>query len=293
MAEKVQVEELNKDIWKSKNYANYIGLLDPTSRYPLGIDSNHQDVLMFAFMAAYQGKDAKNYKLDRFPLIPLPSWRISWNGLSNLELVKKVFSNITISHAYSSSTSIGNFNTSANYGLDTLTKGKNLTPQYQFTTLTIMERLSPLIKIDMTLKSGLTLNFEIKTDRSLNLTTSYKINEIHNKEYVFGTGYRKSGVILPFKINGRKPMFKNDLDFRMDFSIRDGYTITRDINSNITPSANAGMRSISIRPTLNYNITDNLNFRAFYNRNVNKPKTTLSFPTALTNFGISLRYTLQ
>lgn len=88
-------------------------------------------------------------------------------------------------------------------------------------------------------------------------------------------------------------MFKNDLDFRMDFSIRDGYTITRDINSNITPSANAGMRSISIRPTLNYNITDNLNFRAFYNRNVNKPKTTLSFPTALTNFGISLRYTLQ
>ncbi len=156
-----------------------------------------------------------------------------------------------------------------------------------------MVRLSPLIKIDMTLKSGLTLNFEIKTDRSLNLTTSYKINEIHNKEYVFGTGYRKSGVILPFKINGRKPMLKNDLDFRLDFSIRDGYTITRDINSNIPPTANAGMKSISIRPTLNYNITENLNFRAFYNRNVNKPRTTQSFPTALTNFGISLRYTLQ
>jgi cell surface protein SprA len=293
MADKVQAEELGSDIWKSKNYASKIGVIDPLTRFPVGVDSNHQDVLMYAFMAAYQGKDAKNYKLDRFPLIPLPSWRISWNGLSNLELVKKVFTNITISHAYSSTTSIGNFNTSANYGLDTLKNGENLTPNYQFTTITIMERLSPLIKIDMTLKSGLTLNFEIKTDRSLNLTTSYKINEIHNKEYVFGTGYRKSGVILPFKINGRKPMLKNDLDFRLDFSIRDGYTITRDINSNLPTQANAGMKSISIRPTLNYNITENLNFRAFYNRNVNKPRTTQSFPTALTNFGISLRYTLQ
>lgn len=293
MADKVQTEELSKDVWLSKNYASRIGEIDPISRYPMGVDSNHQDVLMFAFMAAYQGKDAKGYKIERFPIIPLPSWRISWNGLSNLELVKKVFSNITISHAYSSSTSVGNFNTNANYGRDTLLSGKNLTPNYQYTTMTIMERLSPLIKIDLTLKSGLTLNFELKTDRSLNLTTSYKINEIHNKEYVFGTGYRKSGLILPFKINGRKPMLKNDLDFRLDFSIRDGYTITRDINSNAIPQANAGMRSISIRPTLNYNITDNLNFRAFYNRNVNKPKTTQSFPTALTNFGISLRYTLQ
>lgn len=293
MADKVQADELSNEVWSPKNYSSRIGEIDPISRYPIGIDSNHQDVLMFAFMAAYQGKDAKGYKVDRFPMIPLPSWRISWNGLSNLELVKRVFTNITISHAYSSSTSVGNFNTSANYGRDTLLSGKNLTPKYQFTTISIMERLSPLIKIDMTFKSGLTLNFELKTDRALNLTTSYKINEVHNKEYVFGTGFRKSGIILPFKINGRKPMLKNDMDFRFDFSIRDGYTITRDINSNAVPQANAGMRSISIRPTLNYNITENLNFRAFYNRNVNKPKTTQSFPTALTNFGISLRYTLQ
>ena len=143
------------------------------------------------------------------------------------------------------------------------------------------------------MNSGLTLNFELKTDRSLNLTTSYIINEIHNKEYVFGVGYRKAGIIFPFKINGKKPMLKNDLDFRFDFSIRDGYTITRNINSDIQQPPTAGMKSISIRPTINYNITENLNFRAFYNRNVNKPRTSQSFPTALTNFGISLRYTLQ
>ncbi len=293
MAEKVQADELSKDIWNSKNYASLIGKLDPVSRFPLGIDSNYQDVLIHSFMAAYQGKNPDTYKLERFPMIPLPSWRVSYNGLGNFAAIKKVFTNITISHAYSSSTSIGNFNTSANYGKDTLAIGKNLTPQYQFTTITIMERLSPLIKIDMTLKSGLTLNFELKSDRSLNLTTSFKINEIHNKEYVFGTGYRKTGLILPFKINGRRPMLKNDLDFRLDVSIRDGYTITRDINSDLKPTPNAGMKSISIRPTLNYNITENFNLRAFYNRNVNKPKTTQSFPTALTNFGVSLRYTLQ
>ena len=98
---------------------------------------------------------------------------------------------------------------------------------------------------------------------------------------------------MPFKINGRKPMLKNDLDFRFDFSFRDGYTITRNINSEVQQMPTAGMKTIAIRPTINYNISDNLNFRAFYNRTVNTPRTSQSFPTSLTNFGISLRYTLQ
>ncbi len=293
IARKVQAAELSSETWNSRHYSDSIGVMDDSTHFPVGINKNHQDVLMYSFLAAYQGKDANTYKLDRFPKIPLPSWRISYNGLSNVEFVKRWFSNVTLSHAYSSTTSISNFNTSASYGQDSLVRGKNLEPKYQFTTISIMERFSPLIKVDLTLVSGLTLSFEYKTDRSLNLTTSYIINEIHNKEYVIGTGYRKAGIIFPFKINGRKPMLKNDLDFRFDFSIRDGYTITRNINSNIQQPPSAGMKSISIRPTINYNITENLNFRAFYNRNVNKPRTSQSFPTALTNFGIALRYTLQ
>jgi len=295
IAGKVQSEEFSQKIWESRNYKDSIGIIDQTDTalFPLGVNKNHLDVLMYSFLSAYQGKDANNYKMDRFPLIPIPAWRVSWNGLSNIEFVKRFFSNVTISHAYSSNTSIGNFNTSANYGMDSLERGQNLQPHYQFTTISIIERFSPLFKIDLTLVNGLTFNFELKTDRSLNLTSSYIINEIHNKEYVFGTGYRKAGLILPFKINGRKPMLKNDLDFRLDFSLRDGYTITRNVNADVQQPPTAGMKSISIRPTINYNITDNLNFRAFYNRNVNTPRTSQSFPTALTNFGISLRYTLQ
>lgn len=293
IARKVQEAEFNSPIWESRNYRDSIGVTDDSTGFPVGINKNHQDVIMYSFLSAYQGKDAAGYELNRFPKIPLPSWRITWNGLSNVPFIKRYFSNITFSHAYNSSTSLGNFNTSANYGLDSIIRGRNLQPKYQFTTISIIERFSPLIKVDLTLVSGLTFNFELKTDRSLNLSTSYIINEIHNKEYVFGTGYRKAGLILPFKINGRRPMLKNDLDFRFDFSIRDGYTITRNINSDFQQPPTAGMRSVSIRPTLNYNITENLNFRAFYNRNVNKPRTSQSFPTALTNFGISLRYTLQ
>ncbi|MCB9252066.1 MAG: cell surface protein SprA [Flavobacteriales bacterium] len=293
IAKKVQAEELSSKIWESRNYIDSIGVMDDSTGFPLGIDRNHQDVIMYSFLAAYQGKDANSFKLDRFPLIPLPSWRITWNGLSKLDFIKRYFSNVTLSHAYNSTTSIGNFNTSANYGQDSLVRGENLQPKYQFTTISIIERFSPLIRVNLTLNSGLTLNFELKTDRSLNLSTSYIINETHNKEYVFGIGYRKAGVILPFKINGKKPMLKNDLDFRFDFSYRDGYVITRNINADVQQTPTAGMKSISIRPTINYNINENLNFRAFYNRNVNTPRTSQSFPTALTNFGISLRYTLQ
>lgn len=293
LAPRVQEQELSSDIWSSRNYKNSIGVIDDSTNYPLGVDKNHQDVLLFAFITAYQGKDAKKYELNRFPIIPIPSWRVTWNGLSNLEPVKKIFSNITLSHAYSSTTSIGNFFTSAKYGLDSLSTEVNLSPKYQFSSISIIERLSPLLKVDLTFVSGLTVSYEIKADRSLNLTTSFIINEIHNKEHVVGLGYRKTGLILPFKINGSRPMLKNDLDFRVDVSVRDGYTITRNINSTTIQPPTAGMKTVSIRPTLNYNITDALNFRAFYSRIVNTPRTSQSFPTALTNFGFSLRYTLQ
>jgi cell surface protein SprA len=58
-------------------------------------------------------------------------------------------------------------------------------------------------------------------------------------------------------------------------------------------TATSGIKTLVIRPTIDYKINDNLNLRMFYNRNVNTPYTSQSYPTAITDFGITLRYTLQ
>jgi cell surface protein SprA len=54
----------------------------------------------------------------------------------------------------------------------------------------------------------------------------------------------------------------------------------------------AGQNIISIKTSADYVINQRLNLRAFYERVVNKPVISTSFPSANTNIGISLRFTL-
>ena len=68
-----------------------------SSRAPKGVDKDAtkaktkllvdeikvlQDVLIASFMAAYTGKDANKISLNRFPKVPIPNWRLSYNGLT-------------------------------------------------------------------------------------------------------------------------------------------------------------------------------------------------------------------
>lgn len=296
----------NRDIFASRvqekiftspeysRYANDIGVLDDSTGMPVGVNRSHQDVLLYSFLAAYEGRDAKSFSLNPFRSIPIPSWRITYNGLKDLFGLDEWFTNINITHGYSSTMTMNSYISTLNYGDEEIVTGKNLSPKITFQQgVTLSERLTPVIGIDVTMKSGLTSRFEYKKDRTLtlNMITS-QIIEQRNTEWVLGAGYRTNGVRLPVKYHGERIYLKNDLNFRFDFSIRDGITILRqfDLGKN-TPQA--GIRALTIKPSINYKINDQMNFRAFYNRNVNSPKTSQSFPTTLTNFGFSVRYTIQ
>ena len=63
-------------------------IVDSTG-YPLGYQSTSQDVLIPAFIAAYSGKNASSIGLNNFPNIPLPNWRINFDGLRNVKWIKK------------------------------------------------------------------------------------------------------------------------------------------------------------------------------------------------------------
>ncbi len=296
IAQRLQaVQFTTVDAYKSSGFDQQVGVLDDSTGFPAGFNKNHPDVLLYSFLAAYNGQNAINTKFNPFPAIPLPNWRINYNGLNKLLGIEKKVTNLNISHAYSANYSVGSYLSSLDFGSeDILERGNNLTPFYQYQGgVTLVERITPLLGVDLTFKSGLTIKFETKRNRNLNLNlNNAQMVEQRNKEWVLGVGFRSTRIRIPLNFQGKRLKLDNDLNFRMDVSVRDGVTIVRKIDSDVnTPTA--GNRLVSIKPTLDYLLNKNLNLRAFYNRTVNEPRTTYSFPTALTNFGLTLRYTLQ
>ncbi|MDX5347202.1 MAG: cell surface protein SprA, partial [Hymenobacteraceae bacterium] len=115
---------------------------------------NSQEVLLPAFQYAYQGREISSFDAkphDPFLKIPIPNWRIDYNGLSQVEFFKKYFSSFTLSHAYSSVYNITSFTTSLEYnrepeGFSTATNNRQeLIPYFIVNQVTVQERMAPLV----------------------------------------------------------------------------------------------------------------------------------------------------
>ena len=70
--------------------------------YPDGYTNTNREVMMYAFLAAYSGKDANTISLNPFPEIPMPNWRITFNGLTKIDFFRQYFKTISLSHSYRS-----------------------------------------------------------------------------------------------------------------------------------------------------------------------------------------------
>lgn len=291
MASRVQQNEFESG---NSRFVNRIGDVNTATGFPIGYNKTQQDVMLYSFIAAYSGKEVNQITLSPFKRMPAPAWRVSYNGMKDLFGLKKYFTNISFNHAYSSTLNLGGYYSEIAYGVDQLYDTANLKSKYVFQQgVSLIERLTPVLGVDVTMKNGLTLKLEYKRDRNISLyLNTFQMIEQRNEEYVIGAGFRTTGLKLPLKHRGSRVYLENDLNFRFDLSIRDGITIRRDIELG-TNTAQAGNRMFSIRPTIDYKISESTNFRMFYNRNINEPKNSQSFRTALTDFGVSLRYTLQ
>ena len=143
----------------------------------------------------------------------------------------------------------------------------------------------------MTWNSSLLTRLELRQDRNVSLSfANNQVTEIKGKEYIIGLGYRISNLKLPFKVG--KIERASDLDLRADLSIRDNRTVIRRIVENRN-ELTAGQRIFSIKFTADYKFSNKLNLRVFYDRIANTPLISSTFPTANTNAGISLRFTLS
>jgi cell surface protein SprA len=273
----------------------------------VGYEKQSQDVLIPAFLSAYSGKDANAVSLTPFPQIPLPNWRVDYNGLNKLGALKELFQSVTLSHSYSSSYQVTNFTNSleyANVGINVplesynntqfanqLNKEGQLIPIYVISQVMISEQFAPLIGVNVRTKSKMTARFEYKTKRDLSLNISNaQVTELNSKDWSFELGYTKSNLKLPFRDQGRVITLKNDITFRLNMSVTNSQTIQRKIEevNNVTN----GNINFQLRPNISYVVNQKLNIQLYLDRNINEPLVSTSYPRSTTRFGTKIQFNL-
>jgi cell surface protein SprA len=269
--------------------------------FPLGYSSTSQEVILPAFLAAYSGKTPGKVNMNAFPKIPLPNWRITFNGLSEIKSLKPFFTSINLSHAYRSTYSVGSYRNNKNYVDDgsyptALDAAGNYVSKNTIDGISITEQFSPFIGLDVTMKNSFLGKIEYKKSRNLTLSfANNQLTEISSNEFVIGTGYRIKNVKLSVRSmggGGKKQQLKSDLNLKLDFSIKDNKTVLRRWDENIN-QISTGFRQMAIKFTADYVVNQMLNLRFFFDKSINKPYVSSQFYTSTTNGGITLRFTLS
>ena len=275
-----------------------------TTGFPQGYGATSQNVLLPSFIAAYSNKSPENVTLEPFPTIPLPNWRISYNGLSKIPFLQSIFKSVTINHAYRSTYNVGSFTSNVKYDT-TIVDGiivpngvneQNLDfyPEFEFANVMITEQFSPLINFDMTLQNSMLARFEISKSRNLSLSfANNQLTEVTSQEFSIGLGYRFKDVPISFASmgGGSGKTFKSDLNIKGDFSIRDNKTVLRSIDTELN-QISAGQKVSAIDISIDYMLSQSLTLRLFFNRITTNPFLPSQYRNSATKGGFSLRFSL-
>lgn len=277
---------------------NWSGQTVDSTGFPQGYGPTSQEVLVPAFLAAYTGQDASIFDLNPFPEIPMPNWRITYDGLTKIKWVEKYFKTARLAHAYRSTYNVGSFVTNINYREDDSGNPTaqdildNFIAKNEINQISISEQFSPFISLDATMHNSIMVKLEIKKSRNLGMSFSNnQLTETSSDEYVIGSGYRIPDVEFVLRSGGKSRNLKSDLNLRADFSIRKNKTVLRKLVENFD-QISAGQRIISINLSADYNISQNFMVRVFYDQIITNPFVSSVFPNANTNAGFSLRFTL-
>lgn len=293
-----------------------------------GVNKYSADVMVPAFLSAYTGNDG----LDIFPALArmLPNWSVRYSGLSNMTFFQNTFKSVNLNHSYKSIYAVGSYSSYSTYmqymgdgmGFILDATGGSSVPvpnsMYNVSQVSINEAFSPLIGMDVTLKNNMTFKLEYRTTRVLSLSmTSVQLNETLSKDWVLGFGYK----INDFSFSGRnkrlvksgkrgkgdndedkgnskstskssKKSFNHDLNMRMDLSLRNQASITRDIAS-MTSAASSGNKAFKLSFSADYTLSKLLTMSFYYDSQTNTPLlTSSSYPTTTHDFGLSMKFSL-
>ena len=282
-----------------------------------GVNPYGAAVMIPAFLDAYT---CGGGGLDIFPALGkmLPNWNITYSGLSKLPKMKKVFRSFNLKHGYKSLYSVGSYATFSSYNeymngfgfVTDVTSGLPVpSSMFDVTTVSLNESFNPLFGVDMTFLNNLTAKLEYRRTRVLSLSmTSQQINETRSNDFVIGLGYKIANLNLfapkrtVRKKKGAKNTneqsssnsrgFANDMNLRLDFSLRNQSALNRDIITTLT-QATSGNKVVQVSFAADYALSRFLTLTAYYDRQFNKPLLTAStYPITTQDFGISLKFML-
>lgn len=267
--------------------------------YPIGYNGVSQEVLTAAFLASYVGKDPNKLNPSKtFPAVPLPNWRLNYNGFSKLKGVNKFFQNLTLNHTYTCQYAVGNFASNLLFTQDAsgnptaLNTLGNFIHAREYSQVSLNEQFNPLIGFDMTLKNSMTLKVEYKKGRNISLSfANNQITEVLSNEITFSAGYRFKDLKIGVVFSGEKRQIVSDLNVTLGFSIKDNMTTLRKLIEEST-QVSAGALGVDITATADYQISQMVGLRFYYTQRINKPYIQLSYNTMNIESGITIRLML-
>lgn len=256
-------------------------------------------ILIPAFRAAVEGKTVKEMKNPKKAGLPIPNWKITYSGLRNVPIINGQFSKFDILHSYQATytatgvqSSIDYFNTLNAYDATQRDINDDYINPFTFAQVGYVENFSPLIGVDMTMRNNIQFGIQYNRLRTLLLgLVNHTLTEDSNSEYVVRVGY----IIRNFRlgmtnVRGRGKAKGSDLNIRGDFSLRDSKTSITNIlldDSQVT----GGQRLMNIKVSADYNVSENLNLRVFYEQMTSKYKISTAFPLSTIRAGISATFT--
>ena len=298
-----------------------------------GLGSEHVDVQIAAFIAAYTGRNPRTIDLDLTEsvssrgFIPRPNWQLRYNGLSKLEWFKNIFSNISIAHGYTSTLGVNSFQTDLQFDaanpftVDPDIQNRNFFARFEIPQVVIEERFQPVIGIDFRTRGNVTANYEFARSRALELATGLgQITERNSTEHTAGFGWIKDDVNIGFLTGQKKTRrsrsrdnsesdnpesarptdprnpvadFQRRLQVNMDLSIRDDVTLIHNIGQFSPAEPIRGTFTVQLSPSVEYDINKFFALRLFMDYNQTKPKISGGFDVTSVNTGLTARFNLQ
>ncbi|MFC4262244.1 cell surface protein SprA [Ferruginibacter yonginensis] len=285
--------------------------------YYYGYGKYAVDVLIPSFIAAYTSQDPEKVSLIKQTdgrtksnpfrsILPKPNWNLTYNGLSRVKGLDKIFNSFSVSHGYNGSLSMNGFTSAllyqdvSRFGYPSFydTVSKAYIPFFLVPNVSIQEQFSPLLGFDMQFTNQFQAKFEYAKSRTLSLSLyDYQLSEQRSTEFSIGAGYRKKGLkllgglTLPKFLGGGKKL-ENEINFRIDYRVRDNVTANSRLDQD-NNFATGGSREITITPTVDYFLSNRVNLKFYFDQRKVKPYISSSAPTTNTRAGIQVRISLS
>jgi len=215
--------------------------------------------------------------------IPRANWRINWNGLEKLPILKSLFKRASLNHAYQSTYMEG-----WKINSDGLEEVQTQKVSYGF---------APLVGLNLTFAEMWggnikgTVKYSVKSNYDLGIATS-TTTETFSRDINFAFSFAKSGFELPlFGLS-----LKNDIEISLSYTMGRNSVLIYDMGENFDEAGKPkdGNTRTTIEPRIRYVMSSRVTLAIFFRRTSVEPEGASRIPATTTNeAGIDVHISIQ